>query len=228
VERLVGFATAKGARRFALVAPDDLYGQIVEDGFRGAVRAAGGTGAALERHGADMNAISRAVKKVADGVDRFDAVLVAGNGDNLIISASFVRYYDISAKEKLVLIATVSWDDQRLRKEASLHGAHIAAPINARREEFLRRYREAYKREAPMLASLGYDAAALAVAAIRDGSETGMLAILTNASGFEGYDGVFRLEPDGTNRRLLPVLQFDRAGPKVVEDAPQGFERPAN
>ncbi|MFM8678235.1 MAG: penicillin-binding protein activator [Alphaproteobacteria bacterium] len=228
VERLVGFATAKGARRFALVAPDDLYGQIVEDGFRGAVRAAGGTVAAIERHGADMNAISRAVKKLADGVDRFDAVLVAGNGDNLIISASFVPYYDISAKEKLVLIATVSWDDQRLRKEASLHGAHIAAPINARREEFLRRYREAYKREAPMLASLGYDAAALAVAAIRDGSETGMLAILTNASGFEGYDGVFRLEPDGTNRRLLPVLQFDRAGPKVVEDAPQGFERPAN
>jgi hypothetical protein len=55
-----------------------------------------------------------------------------------------------------------------------------------------------------------------------------MLAILNSASGFEGYDGVFRLEPDGTNRRLLPVLQFDRAGPKVVEDAPPGFERPAN
>jgi hypothetical protein len=66
------------------------------------------------------------------------------------------------------------------------------------------------------------------VAAIREGSETGMLAILNSASGFEGYDGVFRLEPDGTNRRLLPVLQFDRAGPKVVEDAPPGFERPAN
>ncbi len=228
VERLVGFATTKGARRFALVAPDDLYGQIIEDAFRGAVRAAGGTAAMVERHGADMNAISRAVKKVADAVDRIDAVMVAGNGDNLIVSASFVPYYDISAKEKLVLIATVSWDDQRLRREASLHGAHVAAPINARREEFLRRYREAYKREAPLLASLGYDATALAVAAIREGSETGMLAILTSASGFEGYDGVFRLEPDGTNRRLLPVLQFDRGGPKVVEDAPTTFERPAN
>jgi ABC-type branched-subunit amino acid transport system substrate-binding protein len=228
VERLVGFAATKGARRFALVAPDDIYGQIVEDALRASVRAAGGTVAAVQRHGADMNAISAAVKKVADGVDRIDAVLVAGNGDNLIISASFVPYYDISAKEKLVLIATVFWDDQRLRREASLHGAHIAAPLNARREEFLKRYRDAFKREAPLLASLGYDAAALAVAAIREGSETGMLAILNSASGFEGYDGVFRLEPDGTNRRLLPVLQFDRAGPKVVEDAPPGFERPAN
>ena len=228
VERLVGFAASKGARRFALVAPDDFYGQIVEDSFRGAVRVAGGAVAGIERHGADMNAISRAVKKIADGVDRIDAVLVAGNGDNLIVAASFVPYYDISAKEKLVLVATVFWDDQRLRKEASLHGAHIAAPLNARREEFLKRYRDAFKREAPLLASLGYDATALAVAAIREGSETGMIAILTSASGFEGYDGVFRLEPDGTNRRLLPVLQFDRGGPKVVEDAPASFERPAN
>jgi len=228
VERLVGFATTKGARRFALVAPDDLYGQIVEDAFRASVRTAGGAVAMVQRHGADMNAISGAVKKVADGVERIDAVLVAGNGDNLIISASFVPYYDISAKEKLVLIATVSWDDRRLGKEASLHGAHIAAPLNRRREEFLKRFRDAYNREAPLLASLGYDAAALAVAAIREGSETGMLAILGSTSGFEGYDGVFRLEPDGTNRRLLPVLQFERAGPRVVEDAPPSFERPAN
>jgi hypothetical protein len=42
--------------------------------------------------------------------------------------------------------------------------------------------------------------------------------VLTNSGGFEGYDGVFRLQPDGTNTRLLPVLQFQRGGPKIVDD----------
>ena len=93
----------------------------------------------------------------------------------------------------------------------------MAAPLTPKREEFTRRFKQTYNKDAPLLASLGYDAAALAIAAIRDGSETGMTSALTNPSGFEGYDGVFRLRPDGSNQRLLPVLQFQRGGPRQVE-----------
>ena len=218
VQRSIAFAQGKGARRFAAVIPNDVYGRIVEDAFRAAVAAAGGQVVALERHGGDVATISAAVKRVAGAIERIDALLVAGNGDGLILAASFVPYFDIDAREKLVLVATTTWDDPRLAREVALYGAYIAAPLTARREDFQRRYKDANGRDAQLLSSLGYDAAALAIATLREAGDGALAPVLTNSGGFEGYDGVFRLQPDGTNTRLLPVLQFQRGGPKIVDD----------
>jgi branched-chain amino acid transport system substrate-binding protein len=224
VDRLVGFARAKGARRFALVAPDDFYGKIVEDSFRAVVGGGGGGQVvAVERYAGNMNAVSNAVKRVAETTGGADAILLAGNGDNLLIAATFVPFHDIDATKTQVLIATVGWDDPRLQQEAALFGAFIAAPLTPKREEFMQRFKLTYSKDAPLLASLGYDAAALAIAAIRDGGDTGLTAALTNPSGFEGYDGVFRLRPDGTNQRILPILQFQRGGARPVEQAAPSF-----
>lgn len=217
VERLVGFARSKGARRFALVAPGDLYGQIVEDAFRNAVTGGTGQVVVVERYAGNMNSISNAVKRVAAINGGIDALMLAGTADNVLLGSTFVPYYDIDNKKTQVLVATFGWDDPRLQQEAALFGAYLAAPLTPKREEFTRRFKQTYNKDAPLLASLGYDAAALAIAAIRDGGDTGLTAALINPSGFEGYDGVFRLRPDGTNQRLLPILQFQRGGARPVE-----------
>ncbi len=218
VDRLTGFARAKGARRFALVAPNDDHGRLVEAALRAAVAAGGGQLVAVERHGGDMPGMSAAVKRIAAAIDRIDALMIAGNEDTLLLSASFVPYHDIDAREKMVLVATVTWDDPRLPREVALYGAYLAAPLTQRREEFQRRFREAYNREAPRLAALGYDAAALAIAAIREAGEGPLVPVLTTPDGFEGYEGFFRLLPDGGNVRQLPILQLQRGGPRVVDD----------
>ena len=223
VDRLVGFARGKGARRFALVAPDDLYGKIIEDAFRAVVGGGGGQVVAVQRYAGTMDGVSNAVKRVAEAGGGSDAIVLAGNGDNLLIAATFVPFHDIDLTKTQVLVATVGWDDPRLQQEAALFGAYIAAPLTAKREEFTQRFKLTYGKDAPLLASLGYDAAALAIAAIRDGGETGLAAALTNPSGFEGYDGVFRLRPDGTNQRILPILQFQRGGARPVEQAAPSF-----
>lgn len=223
VERMVGYARSKGARRFALVAPDDLYGKIIEDSFRNVVTGGGGQLVAVERYAGNMNGVSNAVKRVAGINGGADAILLAGNGDNLLLASTFVPYYDIDTKKTQVLVATVGWDDPRLQQEAALFGAYMAAPLTPKREEFTRRFKQTYNKDAPLLASLGYDAAALAIAAIRDGGETGLTSALINPSGFEGYDGVFRLRPDGSNQRLLPVLQFQRGGARQVEGPASRF-----
>lgn len=228
VERLVGFARAKGARRFALVMPNDEYGALVEGAFRNAVAAGGGIAVAIERHGGDMPGMSASVKRIAAAIDRIDALVIAGNGDTLLLAASFVPYYDIDAKEKHILVATLSWDDPRLAREVALYGAYVAAPLTARREDFLRRYKDTYRKDAPRLASLGYDAAALAIAALREAGDGALGPVLVNPGGFEGYEGLFRLLPDGTNLRQLPILQFQRGGPKVIEDPANGPVAPGN
>jgi ABC-type branched-subunit amino acid transport system substrate-binding protein len=219
VERSVGFARGKGARRFALVAPNDDYGRLVEDAYRRAVTAGGGQIAVVERHGGDVPGISAAVKRIAAAIERIDALLIAGNGDTLLLAASFVPYFDIDAREKHIMVATVAWDDPRLAREVALFGAHMAAPLTKRREDFARRYRESFGRDAPLLASLGYDAAALAIAALREAGDGALGPVLANPGGFEGYEGIFRLLPDGTNVRQLPILQFQRGGPRIVDEA---------
>ena len=46
---------------------------------------------------------------------------------------------------------------------------------------------------------------------------------LTNVSGFNGVDGVFRFRPDGTNERGLAVMQIDNGAAKVISPAPRSF-----
>ena len=57
-------------------------------------------------------------------------------------------------------------------------------------------------------ATLAYDAVALAAALTKtQGPARFSEAMLTNASGFTGIDGLFRFRPDGTNQRGLAVMR---------------------
>lgn len=223
VERVVTYARGKGAKRFTLVAPSNPYGDLVDEAARAVVAATGAELVAVERYADNMNGVSAAVKRAAGVRGGMDAIILAGVGDPLLMASTFVPYYDIDTKVTQLLVVTVGWDDPRLQQEAALYGGYLAAPLTAKRDQFQQRFKQAYNRDAPLLASLGYDAAALAVAVIREATSTDLTAGLTNPSGFEGYDGVFRLRSDGTNQRLLPVLQFQRGGAKAVEEPPNRF-----
>lgn len=222
VERLVAYARGKGARRYVLVAPSNAYGDVVEDAARTTLAGAGGELVAVERYADSMNGVSAAVKK-ASGARGMDALILAGFGDSLLMASTFVPYYDVDLKQTHLLVVTAGWDDPRLQEEAALFGGYMAAPISDRRTQFASRFRQAYNRDAPSIASLGYDAAALAVAVIRESNTADLTPGITNPSGFEGYDGVFRLRTDGINQRLLPVLQFQRGGARPVDEPPARF-----
>ncbi|MBM3521412.1 MAG: penicillin-binding protein activator, partial [Alphaproteobacteria bacterium] len=222
VERLVGFARSKGARRYVLVAPSNAYGDVVEEAARTMLAGSGGELLAIERYADSMNGVSGAVKKASD-TRGMEALILAGFGDSLLMASTFVPYYDIDTKQTHLLVVTAGWDDPRLQQEAALYGGYIAAPITERRDQFANRFRQAYNRDAPPIASLGYDVAALAVAVIRESSSADLTPGITNPSGFEGYDGVFRVRRDGINQRLLPVLQFQRGGARSVAEPPAQF-----
>lgn len=46
---------------------------------------------------------------------------------------------------------------------------------------------------------------------------------LTNPSGFNGVDGIFRFRPDGTNERGLAVMEIKGGTAVVVSPAPRSF-----
>ena len=86
-------------------------------------------------------------------------------------------------------------------KLPALQGAWFAAPENAGFNAFADRYRAKFNSDPTRLATLSYDAVSLVAALARtQGSQRYTEKVLTNASGFNGADGVFRFRADGPER----------------------------
>jgi hypothetical protein len=172
--------------------------------------------------------VRRLAGEAATGEPDFDAVLLPEGGAKLKAVASLLPYFDIDPA-KVRILGTGLWDEPGLGSEPALVGAWFAAPAPAGRADFEKRFQAAYKQAPPRLASLGYDATALAAILAQRPRGTGFTAAaLTDPSGFVGVDGIFRFRSDGRADRGLAVLQIERSGRTVVSPAPETFEQPAS
>ncbi len=175
--------------------------------------------------------LGEAIKKMAaqqqaGGQWAADALVLPLGGPQLAQAATLLRQNDMSMRQTRIL-GTGLWDDSP-QASALLPGGWYAAPDPNLRTKFNGQYVQTYGRPAPRLATLAYDATALAsVLAIKGLRENGSPAYdrasLTNPNGFLGLDGVFRFRPDGLVERALAVLELSTTGPVVVDPAPTHF-----
>jgi len=123
------------------------------------------------------------------------------------------------------LLGSGLWDVPDIGNEPALAGGWFAAAAPEPRRVFEQHFREVYGHEPPRLASLGYDAAALAAALSRGaGGEPFSQQAILNPSGFTGVDGLFRFAPSGLVQRGLAVLEVEPQGDVLVSPAPQTFQ----
>lgn len=166
-------------------------------------------------------ALQRLQNKDTLGDVDFDAIMLPEGGERLLALAPLLPYFDIDPA-RVRLLGTGLWDDPTLGKEPALIGGWYAAADPKKRADFERRYAQLFgSGNPPRLATLGYDATALAVALARNGGFG--LQALTNPNGFAGIDGIFRFRADGLNERGLAVLEVQRDGPRIVSPAPTTF-----
>ncbi|MFZ3238198.1 MAG: penicillin-binding protein activator [Stellaceae bacterium] len=160
----------------------------------------------------------------APAVPSFDALLLPEGGDQLKQVARKLASAGLDSKATR-LLGSGLWDVPDIGNEPTLDGGWFAASPPDARRDFERRYRATYGSEPPRLASLGYDAAALAAALAsgNSGPPFSRQAIL-NPNGFIGVDGLFRFTPDGLVQRGLAVLEVEPQGNVVVSPAPQSFQ----
>ncbi len=104
------------------------------------------------------------------------------------------------------------------RQSSLLVGGWYAAPDPAARQRFIDVYTTTYGQAPPRLATLAYDATALAAVLAKRGSQFDQVS-LTNPNGFAGLDGVFRLTSRGLVERGLAVLEVGSDGAHVVDPA---------
>jgi hypothetical protein len=151
----------------------------------------------------------------------FDALLIADGGKRLEAIAALLPYYDIDPKRTRML-GTGLWDTPGIGKEPALLGAWYAAPSPAARATFEKQYAEIYGGPPSRLATLAYDATALAALFA---PAQGMVdeAAITAPQGFTGRDGVFRFLTDGVAERGLSVRQVNAHASTEISAAPTTF-----
>ena len=224
IERVVAFAHGKGANKFAVFAPRSPYGEVAVEALRGAVEKTGASLDRVEFYDPALPDVTPAVKRFAAGGHDFEALLLPQDVPHLKVLAPLLAYYEVDP-EKVHYLGTGLWDEPGLGSEPALSGGWYAAPPPTARAEFEKRFRDLYRHPPPRLATLAYDATALA--AVLAHGEKGpdfSSAALTNPSGFAGVDGIFRLLPDGLVQRGLAVLEVHKDGNTVIDAAPETFQ----
>lgn len=155
----------------------------------------------------------------------FQAILLPEGGPRLRALAPVLAYFDIDPAQ-VKYLGTGQWDQPGLGNEPSLLGGWFAAPPPDYAENFRKRFESAYNRRPPRIASLAYDATALAAALAADGGERRFSnEQLGNRQGFSGFDGIFRFAPNGVAERGLAILEVQRNGVKAIRAAPETFEQ---
>ncbi|MGF1631858.1 MAG: penicillin-binding protein activator [Kiloniellaceae bacterium] len=268
VDRLIDYAVAQGLRRFAVLAPETAYGNVIVQSLQEAVFRNGVELSRVVLYDPESTDVSAEVQVLADfnrrqgaaeaqrrdlqgrtdeaaqralqrlqGVETlgtlpFDAILLPASGQQLLSVAPLLAYYDVDPSE-VRFLGTSLWEDPQLLSEPTLQGGWFPAPPPGLWKTFRDRYEESFGSTPPRVASLGYDAVALAAVLERRGSAEGSFLPYTPEAiaqplGFAGIDGIFRFLPSGEVQRGLAVLELQRAGFIERDPAPSAFPRGIN
>ncbi len=221
VDRGLSFAAQKGKKSVAALVPENDYGTLAMAQFQQSAANAGLRVPLIERY--KPGAPGESIQRLVAARDQFDALFIPEQADAMANVSKELMANGLDSK-KVQIIGTGLWNDARTLNLPALQGAWFTAPENAGFNAFAQRYKAKFGAEPARIATLAYDAVSLAIALSRtQGSQRYSDNVLTNPSGFNGADGVFRFKPDGTNDRGLSVLEIGGGSAKIIAPSPRSF-----
>lgn len=245
VERLAQYTAAQNIGRVGILAPRGDYGNVVTTSWQSAYVRLGVPPAGVTRFSRNDRNLAPLLRKFTQYDERvaaaqeagmtplqmeppFDAVLLPMGGQTAVSVSNLLNHYDLPPKS-VKRLGTGLFDDEGLATESSLNGAWFAAPSPKLRRTFEKRYLSTYGVNPPRLATLAYDATALAAVLAQRGLQSNgrpdfSARAIANPNGFAGIDGIFRFRPNGTAERGLAILQYSRGNIRVIDDAPTTFQ----
>jgi ABC-type branched-subunit amino acid transport system substrate-binding protein len=223
IERVILFAKERGLSKIAAMTPDDQYGHLIDHTLkrlesRGDIQLLGVThytkGDLLEGNPGNLRLFEEVEFYKKKGID---ALLIPQGGENL---AHLMRI--LAPLLPLKILGSGQWDSPETLQYAAtgLEGAIFAAPLPQERQSFEARYQKAYGSVPPRLATLAFDATALAISLAERGYS---IQNLTYPEGFAGVEGLFRLTPAGLNERALGVFEVTSSGFRSLSAAKESF-----
>lgn len=221
VDREVEFAASRGKRSFGALVPDNDYGNVALAEIQSAAARLGVRVEAVERY--KPGSPGEGVARMASALPRIDALIIPDTPEDMPAVASALAANGIDGG-KVQILGSNLWGESAVLKLPALQGAWFAATETAGFAGFAQRYRAKFGAEPARVATLAYDAVSVAAALAHAPATPHFGAdALTNTSGFNGADGLFRFRPDGPNERGLAVFQVANGTATVISAAPRSF-----
>ena len=223
VDRIVDYAVANGKRSFVAMIPDNAYGSVVEGAFKQAVARKGARIVGLERYPLEPTRMTEPARIVAQAARNADALFIPDGADAVPTVVQALTNAGLQPR-RVQLLGTGLWEDPRIFNESALHGGWYAAPDPGGFRSFSARYRTRYNQDPVRTATLAYDAVALVAALVKtQGEQRFSEPVLTNPSGFAGFEGVLWFGSVRCNHPALGVIRVGPSGGQVISPAPRSF-----
>jgi hypothetical protein len=226
-DRLLGYAARQGNSSVMIVHPQNVEGEFGKTAIQAAASQNGIRVAAIESFPFSQQGVSTAVPRIRSSVETTgaDAIFLTSNAAGALpmllqmlpeagVSPSATQYLGLAR-----------WDvPAQILSMPGAQGGYFTLPDNAAKSAFDSRYRARFGQEPHPLAGLAFDGIAAIGALVRQGRSDALSArSLTQNSGFQGANGVFRLRADGTNERGLAVATVRNNQVTILDPAPSGF-----
>lgn len=222
--RVLHYATTQGKGQIAALVPDSALGDLVLRQARETMQAKGSVLVAEAKYAPQGMGVDDALNKLIPpgGQPKFDALLLPEGGPSLGTILRSLAARGVTQRN-VQFLGTGLWDEPTLLRRVNLDGAWLASSDPKNTAQFEQRFLATYKYVPPRIASLAYDAVALAVTLATSGRPLDENT-LTNAAGYSGpANGTFRLRKNGEVQRSLSVLEVRGATLSVISAAPAGF-----
>ncbi|MBV0913961.1 penicillin-binding protein activator [Anianabacter salinae] len=226
-DRLARYAVANGRGSVLVVHGQDAAETKGKDAIVNAVGASGGTIAGVVPFELSQNGVVQATSTIVDSYRSSGAnalFLTSGTAGALPFLAQLLPEQGLGP-EDAQFIGLQRWDIPATALELSgLQGGWFAVPDPALTQQFEQRYMTAYGEAPHPIAGLAYDGIAAIGALVGSGDSSALSgAALTQAQGFAGVNGVFRLRSDGSNERGLAIATIRDQQVVIVDPAPRSF-----
>ncbi|MCC1493959.1 penicillin-binding protein activator [Cognatishimia sp. F0-27] len=224
--RLLRYARTQGDQTVAVVYSDDVPGQFGRLAVERAATAAGMTVTAAQGYALSVEGVNAAAQAISAAAAQADSLMITTDATNAAMPMLLRTLPDngVSAANTQYIGLTRLDVRPDLFSLPGAEGMWFTLPNQSRQDSFAARYRNAFSTTAHPLAGLGYDGIAAIAALAKQGRRDALTARgLTQANGFNGTGGLFRLLPDGSNERALAVAAVRNNQVVILDPAPNGF-----
>jgi ABC-type branched-subunit amino acid transport system substrate-binding protein len=165
---------------------------------------------------------AEAAKRKTFGKVDFDAVFAYGDDINdVIMIGSMMMYYEVP-QESVRFMGTNQLDNPKVFPERAFKGAWYPTVSTKYGRKFDEAYSRYFKAKPGKIASLTFDAIAVAANIFNANGSVTASAIL-NPNGWTGINGVFRFATNGENERLMDITEIRDRRPAVASPAASSF-----
>ncbi|MFP7570987.1 penicillin-binding protein activator [Marivita sp. S2033] len=226
-DRLLRYASRQGRNSVVIVHPQNVEGEFGKTAIQAAAAQNGVRVAAVQSFPFSQQGVASAVPRIRDSIQSSgaDSVFLTSTAAGALPMLLQLMPEAGIAPATTQYLGLARWDvPPQILSMPGAQGGYFTLADTAATNAFESRYRARFGSEPHPLAGLAFDGIAAVGALARQGRADALSArALTQNSGFQGANGVFRIRPDGTNERGLAVATVRNNQVTILDPAPSGF-----